>query len=563
MLFWQDAYAHIKPFVKQGIRRKYLRYTPYIIGLIILIAFVFASRPFWLTNDDVSMAMISRGTGIAAWPSPRLVLTNIAWGYLVQWLPDVGGIQSYTLMTYGALAFSYLAVLYAFIRSDVHKLFGAAILLVIYAPTLVYPQYTLVAGYLAFAGIALVCIPPDRQSILSLCLAGVLVVLSGLVRADETLLVIITVIPMCIGYWRAATTSSMRRRWLIMMVSTAAIFAAFQLIDLWTFASGQWGEFAKTYVPRTEFTDFNLGSYYEKYRQSLQGAGLSILDLQVLEDWFYIDPKVFSVDTLAHLSEGAQWMSRASLNFGMFWSALTPFSDPQIAALIAIIVLIGAAHKRGTYFAVSLAVLAATMFALLLAGRPGVTRIYIPVCAALAVVGVMQPVDKRQGDYKFIVMVAVISALLMLVVVRHRNDEDIAASSKLEAMTCRLSREPLVVIWGASYPYTLQYLPFDTTDKLCPLRIYAIGEYSLAPFARDQLYRYTGGKDLVPALLAGQSFDVVGGVREMELLRAYFWQHYSVQLSAETIMQNRLIRMFAVGQQPVTVTASIVTPHRP
>ncbi len=559
MLFWQGARA----LVERGQDDKYLKFLPYIIGFMILVVFVFASQPFWMTNDDVSMAMITDGSGIAGSPSPRLVLTNIAWGYLVRWLPDIGGIQSYTLATYAALTIAYAATLYALLRSQANALFASAILLIIYAPALVYPQYTLVAGYLAFAGIVLLCIPPDKQSIPSVYMAGALVVLSGLVRADETALVVLIAIPVCIGYWRAAAGTRIRRHWLIMTVAVAVAFGAFQLLDLDTFASGGWGEFSKTYMLRTEFTDFNLPWYYMLHGRLMFGSGYTIADFILFKHWFFIDPQVFSVDKLSAFLGGVSWNARAEANLKLFQQSLGPFTDPQILALSAVVLCILSFHRRRGYFLGSILVVAAVMFILLLVGRPGVTRIYIPVLAALALIGVMQPAGSMRWGQACAALLAVCSAALLLSNLQRVNQWESRASERVQASTCRLSHEPVLVIWGSAYPYTLEYPPFNPPGAGCSLKIYSLGEFSLAPYALERLHGATGGKDLVPALLAGEPLDFIANQVDLDLLRDYFLRHYSVRLSAQQVMQEQLFTLYRVEKQPAAARlAAMARPGR-
>ena len=559
MLFWQDARA----LTKQGEEEGYLRFLPYLVGLFVLLAFVFMCRPFWMTNDDVSMAMITDGTGIAASPSPRLVLTNIAWGYLIRWLADIGAVQPYTFMTYAALAGSYLATLYAFIRSRANATFASAILLIVYAPALVYPQYTLVAGYLAFAGIALLCIPPERQSIYSVYLAGALVVLSGLVRADETVLVVLIAIPVSIGYWRAAAGSPIRCHWLIMLGISAVVFAAFQLLDMDTFASGSWGEFAKTYLIRTEFTDFNLPWYYMLHGRLMAGSEYSIADFIMFKRWFYVDTQVFSVEKLSSFIGSVPWYVRATADLKLFSQSLEPFSDPQILALCGVIIATLFFRRRRGYLLISILTIAAVMFVLLLMGRPGITRIYIPVFAALAVMGAMQPAGSRRWGEACAALLVVFGAVSLLYNVYRSDEQESWASARVQASTCRMSHDSLVVIWGADYPYTLEYLPFAAPKPDCTLKIYSLGEYALAPYALDQLHDATGGKDLVPALLAGESLDFIANPGNMQLLRDYFQRHYSVQLSTELVVLDPRFSMYRVGLRPASARLSAVLRRAP
>src|SRR4051812_601827 len=107
------------------------------------------ARKVWQTNDDIGMAMLAGGYGIASSPSAGLVFSNVVWGWLVSSLPSLGGIEAYSLLTYGALLVSAMVILLALHRRGAPPLMGATLLAVIFLPTLATPQFTLTAGYLA------------------------------------------------------------------------------------------------------------------------------------------------------------------------------------------------------------------------------------------------------------------------------------------------------------------------------------------------------------------------------------------------------------------------------
>lgn len=530
MYLGMDAHALLAR-LRQGTHSRYQKFLPYVIGFVVLCAFLFASRPFWLTNDDVSMAMIANGTGIAAAPSPRLVLTNIAWGYLIGWLPSMGGIQPYTLMTYLALGLSYLAVLYALARSHANPWLAAPLLLTVFVPTLVYPQYTLVAGYLACAGCVLICLPSAAQSWLSIGLAGVLLVLSGLVRADETLLVALVSAPLCLGCWSVTADAGIRRRWLLVLAIAGVAFVGFQLWDFHVFSAGSWQRFGETYTLRTALTDFNVNGFYVEHQQPLRQAGYSPNDLRLFSDWFYVDPTVFSVDNLAHLMRSIPLSGRLAANLSLAATVLVPFTDPQVLTLCLAILFIALYHGRQRHYVTGILTLLGVMLLLLALGRPGVTRIYVPVLAVLALAGLMQPATDEKHRHVFPVLAMLVCAVGVLIAVHNQNQADIQRSQAVQVATRHLPHESMLVIWGADYPYTDEYLPFDPPQAVPSLSIYSLGEYSLAPYCLESLYRDTRGKGLVQALLAGQSFYFIANKLELVYLSGYFKQHYGEELA--------------------------------
>jgi len=530
--------------LKAGLIRNY----PYIVGLIVLIALVCLSRPFWLTNDDVAMSLIADGGGLADTPSPRIVLTNIAWGYLVYGFPSLGGIPSYTWVTYLALGLSCLVLLFVFVRSSVDPRIAAAAMVLVFAPTLIYPQFTLVAGYLAFAAVALACHAVASRSHAAGWFAGALVVLSGLVRFDETLLVLLVALPLFLPYWLAAYRSDQRRHWLMIAGTTLLVFCAFQSLDYLTFSTGQWGDFGRIYGPRTEFTDFKFADYFREHPATLRGSGFTMNDMRLLGDWFYVDTQVFTADKLSALLDTMPWYGRLRSMEGTWRTLFDPFDDAVIIALSVVIVMIGVLHRQRRYFVSAIVVLALVMVGLWLAGRPGITRIYISAFAGLVMVGVLQLRESRRG-LSIVFTVVTLTALLLCGHAFLRNDRLRAMSDRLETTDCTLPQDSLTVVWGGAYPFSLAYLPFKGLPA-CPLHYYSLGEFSLAPYALDHLHAYTGGKDLVPALLAGQSFYFIADRMRLNFLNQYFTAHYSVRLSITLQQANEFFSVYKVVRLP-------------
>src|SRR5579871_3988653 len=176
---------------------RYRDIYPYALGLLVLFAALASVKLFWRSNDDVALALIADGGGKVQTAGPHLVLTNIAWGYLVYGVHLLGAAHAYAFMTYVALGLSYVALLYVFMRSDIEHWVAATLLLLLYLPVLVLPQHTLVAGYLGFAGIALLCRSAATGSLWGGGVAALLLVLSSLVRWEETAFVCLVALPLC------------------------------------------------------------------------------------------------------------------------------------------------------------------------------------------------------------------------------------------------------------------------------------------------------------------------------------------------------------------------------
>jgi len=528
------------------------RSLPYVCAFIALAAVFYANQAFWLTNDDVSMSLIADGGGIAGGSSPRLVLTNIAWGYLIHAFPNLGGIRSYTWVTYLTLLLSWFGFVWGFLRSEVDHRLAAALLVLVYAPVIVYPQFTLLAGYLAALGLLLACAAIAGRSLTMAWAAGLAVVVSGLVRADETALVLLVAAPLCISPARAAWASDLRPRWLAVAGVTAAAFLAFQLLDYFSFSSGEWAAYAQDYALRTGFTDFKFSIYFREHPALLKGSGFSVNDMRLISDWFYLDTQVFSPGKLERLLASLPWQGRIHASAASVSELWQPFNDTLIAILAGLVLAMAVFHRRPGHFLAALVLFGLVMVLLWCAGRPAISRIYVPVFVTLVLVGAIQLREDWRLGQDMLMVGAVVITLLFCWRLTFLNRHLQRRSEQVQAATCSLPSGSLLVIWGGDYPLSAEYPPFRPMGAGCPLDYYSFGEFSLAPHALEHLHQHTGGKDFVPAVLSGQAFDFIADANELRELQAYFRQHYSTRLVVTPGPATDFFKLYRVAaERPV------------
>jgi hypothetical protein len=534
------------------------RYLPYLLGLAALIVTVACFKLFWRSIDDVAMSNMADGGGQVLVPGPHLVLTNIAWGYIVYGLHLLGDPWAYATMIYVGLAVSYAALVYAFARSDIDHLTAALLLLFVYAPTLVYPQHTLVAGYLAFAGIVLLCQSVTAGSLKAGYVAGLLLVLSSLVRWDETAFVCLVAIPFCLKYWSIAWQSGLRRQWLWLLGITAAVGLGFLVLDFLSFGRGDWKEFADTYKYMMGFNDFKVGEYFNNHTAVLAASGYSINDIRLFSNWFYCDTAMFSPDKLAALLSHVHPLDSLRIHLRDYDKLMDPLEDPDFLVLAGSVLALVFFHRRRWQLAGSVAALALLMLLLLALGRPQVTRIYLPACAALLLIAMLDM--QRRARWLTAALMAVLTAVnLPYLIGLYRDNLDMRDQAiQVQAETCALPRDELFINWGSAYPFTLNYLPFGG-PQACDLNYYSLGGYSLAPFAIEHLHKYSDGQDLVPAMLAGRQFDFIASSKNILLLRRYMQEHYGAELTFHSV-GNPDIPRYRVSVRPAATPTPTARP---
>src|SRR4051794_20988339 len=107
--------------------------------------------PFWETNDDVGMAMILDGYGLAAYPSPGILFPNILYGYALAALPQIGDISRYGLAAISLNLLSIVLLCRALCLLTGNYVLTLSVIALTSLPPLVFPQFTVLAGMLSVA----------------------------------------------------------------------------------------------------------------------------------------------------------------------------------------------------------------------------------------------------------------------------------------------------------------------------------------------------------------------------------------------------------------------------
>src|SRR5580700_7247322 len=123
------------------VRREYLAWVawPISVGLVFLLCSI--SSPIFETNDDVHLSMIAHGYGIATGGSPRLVYSNVLWGYFIRLFPDIWGVPAYSLITLGIVVVVGAVVTRSVLATGIGIAGAIAILTLVVARAVLVPQY--------------------------------------------------------------------------------------------------------------------------------------------------------------------------------------------------------------------------------------------------------------------------------------------------------------------------------------------------------------------------------------------------------------------------------------
>jgi hypothetical protein len=515
------------------------------------VVLIFA-RKVWQTNDDIGMAMIAGGYGVANAPSAGLVFSNVVWGWLASSLPRLGGIEPYSLLTYTALVASALGMLLAFQRRGSPPLLSAALLAVIFLPTLATPQFTLTAGYLAVAGLALVVAWKDSPSLLSLCIAFVLLLAAGLIRSLELVFVIAVSLPFL---W-TERPEKLPRRWAFLAAGLLVALCIAHFMDIRYYGTDEWDAFRQMGPIRTLFTDYNFYPYFVANPEAIGHGPLSANDLALVSQWFYADPHVFTPAAFAMPLQAVAWTSRAWLNLSMSLHLLALVNDPQFMALLGLLVLPVILLRRRYRVALSALVLLFMAILLLqLLGRSGMVRVYVPAAAAMATLYLLLAGSNQRFSVRVaggaLLIAATGLSLYGLAPRLHGIDRQ---RMSLEAALCAQPQDRLWVAWGNSaFPYQLLYRPGREARPRCDLHIYSLGSMQLAPFELKQVQQQTGAPDLVTALLQGKEIYMFAEPFRLQMLQGYLAEHYKMGLAWQERLELPHLALYALhaGGPPI------------
>jgi hypothetical protein len=192
--------------------------------------------------------------------------------------------------------------------------------------------------------------------------------------------------------------------------------------------------------------------------------------------------------------------------------------------------------------------LLACMLATLLLGRPGVPRVFPGPLAAIALLALLD----LGPDRRWLAML--VSAVLLAWVcvdgygLWEAHDFQGRQGATMQRKVCALHLQGLQVVWGApaGFPDRYLYSPTSPPGGRCPLPLYHVGVLQLLPGNLQQLHAYTGGKDLIPALLAGQPLYFLTTEGRLENLREYLQEHYQAKLDFTQTLSLGFLEQYRV-----------------
>lgn len=498
-----------------------------------LLVLCWLSAPRWQTNDDVSMSMVAHGYGIAASGSPsHLMFSNVLWGFLVRGLPTLNGVPGYSLATMATLLVAGSSIGFALLRLRVSFAVCAAVLVLVFARPILFPQFTVNAGLLMVAAVMILHVYAIERKVAALVTASLLAFASYLIRSQEFLFV-------CAVGWPFLPVGQLLRDRRAMfgagVVACAIAVSAF--VDYHAYRTPEWRDFNALNHVRALLTDFGASEPLRGRPEVLTKHGFSQNDLALVTHWFFVDPNLANPPVLEAMVSEAGPHANQDRKLANVAIGLKSLGHPSIwmLALVALIVsAIGA--RRSTLAAWTIFVIAIAALGYL--GRPGVLHVYIPLLALL----IIAPLTEIRWRRPYNVFLAVLLGVAALVQVF-----DVVAESRSFKVVDTQVRERVsgfdghpVVVWGESFPFEAVYPVLGGSERAMQYKLYGLGVSTLAPFsiARSESL---AGRGMIDRLRSAEGVPIFANSTLIKMLETYCNEHFDGQFEGMTTVPSGTI----------------------
>mgnify|MGYP003861825587 CR=1 FL=1 len=449
---------------------------------VFLLCFLF--NPMWETNDDVGMSMVAHGYGIATAGTPNLIFSNVLWGYLIRFIPEVNGVLGYSIATLGVLVIVGTVLFYGFYRLGLGYIASFSAMALILVRPVLFPQFTINAGLLMVGAIIcwhLFARQNDRRALAIGCL---LAFFSFMVRSQEFLLVLIVALPLLTG--RDLLQQRTFQIALLMLISAIIVSIA---IDHQAYQGGEWNAFKELKPAISSIVDFGAGEYLKLRPDILDRYGYSINDIDLLKRWFFVDPTIANpeklkgmLDELGPLPTQSNSLANALRGVTILWHPI------QITTFLAALLVAVLRPSWRLLMVWVLCVLA--LFILGLLGRPGILRIYVPLVSLLVVAPFLRENISIWRNH---------FATGILLVVAILNMHNTFSDAQKYQVSAEQTRQDLmtfpnypIVIWGGGFPYENIYPVLRVWPSAMQYNIVSLGGFTLAPFANSYVEQQQG-----------------------------------------------------------------------
>ncbi len=536
--------------------------TPLLAILVVgplLGAALLVFTPCYMQNDDVVMAMIASGRGVALQPDAHLVYVNVVLGELLcrayTWVP---ALPWYGLLLIAALAGAQVALVWKLLARSGQRRVGlllySAYFVAVANLFVVRLEFTAVAGLVAGSGIALwvAGLPTEagghgRRFWSGLVVPTLLLLLGGLLRFDALLLALVVAAPLCVDRLVRLGRSGARP-----LAGLLAVLLACVALHLWDRGfydrDPGWREFRQLNAWRARIVDYGAGGDGPEGQALARGVGWSANDALMLRRWFYADRKVFPIDAMRILvgeapvtrPDAAEVQDR--LHDGFRYPSFLP-----ILLVLPLLVACGGLGGRVRVllltFVPAVVVLAALSVYMRAPEHVGLPTLAFAPTALLVASGPRQR-QRRGGGW----WLSAALALAAVAIAARQCRQDTASAqqenAELRASLAMLPPQPqrLYVDWAGTFRYEA-ILPLEDTSYLSGLRLYSLGWPQRSPIA-DRMLQAFAIDDLFRSFYERPEVGVLMWAFWRDSLEAYAREHYGAAVHLSEVLRTPAFTVF-------------------
>jgi hypothetical protein len=517
--------------------------------LLVTLCIFFELR--WATNDDVAMAMIADGYGLSTTGTPHLVFSNVVWGYLVRLVPEINGTSGYSVATVAVLFGVGVALTGGLLRLGLGYAGALLTAALILTRPILLPQFTINAGLLMLAAVMCWHLYAQHGERRALWIGCAFAFCSYLVRSLEFVLMLAVALPLL--PWRALLE---RRTARYAAGALAAAIVLSAVIDHRAYRGPEWTTFKELNAARAAYTDFRADERLKQRGDILERHHYSTNDVDLIGNWFFVDQKLADpaklnamLDDLGPLPEGTFVVRQAWAGMEIFWrSILTP---------IFLTALLLAALRPTWKTAAVWGLCIAAMFAMSVAGRPGVVRVCMPLAFLLLIspfLSTPPEMDPRHARWRDRVCVAIIlvATIFSLQAVFTSSRKMQEASENRRIGMAEFPTTP-VVVWGGTFPFQAIYPVLGRPPQARQYQLYGLGVMTWAPHTVS-FSEHQGGRGLTSLLVQDGGVPIVGQAKHFVYLEGYCKEHLRGKLNVISVQQLN-------GPSLTTVRCEVDTPE--
>jgi len=550
-----------------------------ILNFILFIITYIVAKPYFQSNDDVGMMLLSAGKIFAFEPTPYLQFMHVLVGDFLNFL--------YTYFPHGywyglffifCLFISYSAICYTIIKRESNQLYVLALYLLFFIISgyyvIVSLQFTIVASMLAIAGLMLLFFIHYNENIryfkeaifrklapYQVVSIG-FIILASLIRFESMLFISLLFIP--IIFYNLYQIQERFKTIYKLKVLVISFLTCFLLQKYHVYRYDSWSDFLEFNTKRAMFVDYNILGYAPKEAQikALRAANWTINDYYMLMTWFFAEDKLYNIENFdkaikqlpaykhhIKLRELIDYQIqvysyfRVVLAIFIFFLGLCFCKKQDIILCIGVFIFLPIMLVGIHYF---------------LKAPP--IRVFLPAFHFIAIL----PMIFFHFTWNDLIshqvrLIGVLISLLIIILKTHylsETDQPINEVAEYRKKNLKdftdvlsnLGQEQILVSWGQFFPYEY-ILPFSDLSVLGKrLRIIGLGTSQQTPDTKKMMYKLDINNIYVD-LVRKDNLFLVANEELVKYYVQYMKEHYNLDVVVDVVIKdNHSGRVFKIRQ---------------